>query len=255
MHDPMTVAFNIKRPWKAPSKSYRPSWITIWHVDPEDRRGMCGIRRSDDTCGWFTPPYSQADRDRIYKLGWREYRDIWGKQCALAEGKDYARICFEPSVYDAIYWTWRAIKYSECKQGWKYGERSPALTPVELEEIYELASNPIDNLRIRFTEVTNAEECANWFLHIYGLYLRCHRPWYRHPRWHVWHWSIQIHPWQHFRRWMFSRCAHCGGPFKYGESPVSFSWDHPPTPWFGSEAGIYHSDCSSMVARPGAKYD
>src|SRR5712672_751672 len=55
MHDPMTVAHEIRYPWhrypKAKrltefEKTYRESFITIWHVDPE-RDG------SDDSCGWF----------------------------------------------------------------------------------------------------------------------------------------------------------------------------------------------------------
>lgn len=53
MHDPMTVAFEIRYPWKAYKnprnefeKNYRSSFITIWHVDPE--KGG-----SDDSCDWF----------------------------------------------------------------------------------------------------------------------------------------------------------------------------------------------------------
>ena len=41
MHDPMTVAFEIRYPWKKYA-----SFITIWHVDPE-KDG------SDDSCDWF----------------------------------------------------------------------------------------------------------------------------------------------------------------------------------------------------------
>lgn len=64
MYDPCTVAHEIKSPFRErPSslfrKGYRPALVTIWHVDPEDARGMC-VRRGDDTRGWFTPPYTQC---------------------------------------------------------------------------------------------------------------------------------------------------------------------------------------------------
>lgn len=45
MHDPMTVAFEIKLPFRSEKNKYK-SLITIWHVDPE-KDG------SDDSCGWF----------------------------------------------------------------------------------------------------------------------------------------------------------------------------------------------------------
>jgi hypothetical protein len=53
MHDPLTVAFEIRYPWKkyrnprGPwEKDYRAPFITIWHRDPE-RKG------DDDSCDWF----------------------------------------------------------------------------------------------------------------------------------------------------------------------------------------------------------
>jgi hypothetical protein len=75
-----------------------------------------------------------------------------------------------------------------------------------------------------------------------------HRSKFRwHPRWHFWHWSIQIHPYMWARRWLLTRCCKCGGRFGYGESPVSGSWDSKPPRWFRGEEGMYHMDCS----RPG----
>ena len=51
MHDPMTLAFKIPRPWPSRrhtigGKRYWPEWIQIWHVDPE--KGG-----DDDSCDWF----------------------------------------------------------------------------------------------------------------------------------------------------------------------------------------------------------
>lgn len=251
MHDSQTVAHEIRYPWRkygrrAKNKwqrTYRESFITILHVDPEDARGMC-VRRADDTCGWHTPPYPPETRDRIQKLGEDQFRTIFSRRHATAEGADYAYVCYEPSTYDAIYWTWRAIAHQETKRGvWQY---HPEPSRRELSYIYDLDANPVDNLRLCVRDVKDAETCGHFFLTVYQSYLRFHRPWYKHPRWHFWHWKLQIHPWQRFRRWAFTRCAACGGSFLYGESPVSHSWSRPPTPWFGSEIGLYHSKCSGQ---------
>src|SRR5688572_21511285 len=104
MHDPSTVAFDIKYPW--PRGAYRRSLITVWHEDPLDFTGKCGARRNDDSCGWFTPTYSQAEKDRIAKLGRQEWSTVFGQRAAIADKKDYWRVCYEPTDYDAIYWTW-----------------------------------------------------------------------------------------------------------------------------------------------------
>src|SRR5687767_14141855 len=64
MHDPMTVAFEIKYPWRKYPKGdkyfpdgYREPFITVWHVDPE-KRG------SDDSCDWFGRRRKLNDRER-----------------------------------------------------------------------------------------------------------------------------------------------------------------------------------------------
>ncbi len=57
MHDPNTVAFDIRYPWPWPRRVVdnfdlgREHLITIWHVDPE-RSGAWGTR-DDDSCDWF----------------------------------------------------------------------------------------------------------------------------------------------------------------------------------------------------------
>lgn len=71
-----------------------------------------------------------------------------------------------------------------------------------------------------------------------------------HPRWHVWHWKVQVHPVQHFKRWAFSRCRECGGRFRWGYAPVSGSWYGRGPSWFRNAEEVYHGDChSQMVAR------
>lgn len=257
MHDPQTVAFDIKRPWRGPPSKfwpngYRPTWITIWHVDPERDAHKKGTR-VDDTCGWFLPPTTPEARARMRKLGEEQYPTIFGKLAATQAGKDYAYVCFEPTPYDAIYWAWRSIKHELRPRGpWQYASR---LTRGELEEIYLLASNPVDNLRLRVQEIDSAKDCGDFFVQLYKIHMRHHRPWWRHPRWHFWHWRIQVHPWQALRRRLLTRCAHCGQRFPYGYSPVAHSWHRDRPRFLRGEEGLYHSECSAIVcqrARPPA---
>lgn len=82
------------------------------------------------------------------------------------------------------------------------------------------------------------------YLHnILREYKRGVRPWWRHPKWHVWHWRLQIHPLQNFKRWAFSRCCVCGGRFGWGESPVSNQWHGGGPRWFRSEENVLHISC------------
>lgn len=238
MHDPLTVAFEIKYPWRQkPSKfwpkGYRSSFITIWHRDPEDRARQKGLR-ADDSCGWFTPPTTQEERDAIRKIGEGEWSDIFGRRAATAAKKDYAYICLEPSYHEAVYWAWRRIKREGTRKVWKFGGR---LTRSEEDAVYSLASNPVDNLRSTIDGVKDAEACGDFFLLVYRAYLRHRRPWWRHPRWHVWHWRLQIHPLQKLRRRLFDRCVHCGRPFGWNESPTG-NWD-------GDK--LWHSGCDQSV--------
>jgi hypothetical protein len=261
MHDPSTVAHEIKNPfsWLRAKLSkgdrqgsrdtlggyrYVAPLITIWHEDPmewgDNVRG-----RGDDSCGWFRPPYTKAKSEQIKRLGREQFGYIWAKLKAVRAGEDYAYVCNMPeNAYEAIYWTWRAIKHHETKNGrWQYGDSAP--TVRELGQIYELATNPVDNLKMRFAEVRDEETCEGWFLLVYSCYLRFNRPWYRHPRWHVHHWRLQVHPWQTFRRWAFSRCAGCGGRFTWGYSPTGFQWDRTPPKLFCSEVDVYHHECAN----------
>lgn len=248
MHDPMTVAFEIKRPWPqgrsglGAGRRYFSPLVTIWHVDPESDG-------SDDSCGWSRPKSDAKHIERIRKLGEQQYYDLFGKRRATIEGKDYAYLCFEPSTYEAVYWAWRAIKF-QGRKGWRFGEGRNVLSAAELQEIQELASNPVDNIQHTVATVASAEACANFFRIVDSCFRRFNRPWYRHPRWHIWHWQIQIHPWQQFRRWALTRCAHCGKGFAYGESPVSHSWHSARPKFLQGEIGLYHGDCSSAALPP-----
>lgn len=62
MHDPMTVAHDIRYPWpwSKSGSGYRENLLTIWHVDPE-------CDGSDDSCGWFMRS-RHCDQEKLKKI-------------------------------------------------------------------------------------------------------------------------------------------------------------------------------------------
>lgn len=68
-----------------------------------------------------------------------------------------------------------------------------------------------------------------------------------HPRWHIHHWKITIIPLQHFKRWMWSRCETCGGPFRWGEAPVGRGWGGGRLRWFKGDDAVRHMACAGAL--------
>ena len=250
MHDPMTVAFDIRRPWPSyrsqpfmGSRWHWPTLITVWHVDPE-RDG------SDDSCGWSRPKLTKAQMSDFGFWAGCEARDPWllrdrGKQpnnAAEAEVKLKAAILLTGERLNANVTDAEAAKWAG-----------------------HLLHNPVDNVRGSLCHLpgwhTNRtdddederrERAHRLYCILAQFILRERRPWYRHPKWHVWHWKIQLHPVQQFKRWAFSRCAGCGKRFAYGYSPTSGSWSGGGPRWFGHEPHVYHGQCfpASKPAEP-----
>lgn len=251
MHDPMTQAFQIPYPWKKYGKkgrdefeqNYREPFITVWHVDPE-------TDGSDDSCGWSRPRLSKDQLSRIKSISGDEARRPYfqrfrGKeiespteaetllrQAFMLVGKVFSKehLCKLPL---------RRVTFAEASQ-WAC----------------EMIGNPVDNFRSSLSFLpgwsSNSEEdrerdrqyCAERFFIAIGSYIaRERRPWYRHPRWHFWHWQIQIHPVQTFQRWAFTRCATCGQRFKWGETGWTNSWNSEGPRWFKSEVDLHHDGC------------
>lgn len=66
-------------------------------------------------------------------------------------------------------------------------------------------------------------------------------------RWHVHHFRPQIHPLQHLRRRLLTRCSWCRGRDVKGDPVnVSHQWDGPHAPWWQGERGLFHHDCSAI---------
>lgn len=248
MYDTSTVAFDIKYPWPSqpPSKlwpkGYHSTFVTIWHEDPA--LACDHGNRSDDSCGWFRPPCPPAERERARELGRSDYSTIWSRQRAIAEGASYASVCIDQDCYGAVYWAWRRIKQELHPRGrWNWGERRNFLTAGELEEIYSLAWNPVDNLQVSYRGVKDAEGAGKFYLTVWRCFQRHHRPWWQHPRWHFWHWRFQIHPLQQLRRFLFDRCSTCGKGFAWGESPVSNGASRD-----SGHQKLWHMDCDRANA-------
>ena len=258
MHDPMTQAWRIcfwyrwsdlgKTRWR-----YWVPFITIWHKDPE-KRG------SDDSCGWFTPPFSDTTREIVKSLADEEAVDpmLFANDETPADA-----ITTERYVFGSI------LLVSRCLVNSGVLPRFRAVTVAEATKwAAEMTYNRVDSFLGSFwfksgyhsnwhngTEPNTKEQDRHWreeqarsfYGAIAGLILRSRRPWFLHPRWHVWHWSLQIHPLEHFKRWAFSRCSKCGGRFKWGASVCTNSWNSAGPSWKG-ERDVFHMDCD----RPGS---
>jgi hypothetical protein len=178
MHDPMTVAWEIKSPFKQKhdlfQNGYRNTWVTVWHVDPE-RDG------SDDSCDW---------------VGWKR------------------KLSPEEKAIVAASWNLERVL-----------DNPPFYPDHEAHLLFQPLKKAIRQLNKRK-----------------GFRI--------HPRYHFWHYQIQIVPLQQFKRWAFSRCCKCGGRFAYGES-VCGPWSGTGPRWFRNERGVYHTGCDdSMKGTP-----
>ncbi len=265
MHDPYTVAHQIKSPFRGkPSKiwpkGYRETLVTIWHKDP-CRAGFGG---SDDTCGWFMRAHHgdkevlarivkrfEEDWDRVFKTKKEDHDDDDGPFIEHA----YYRGLFKPNgdphlsvsaiVLNLFFMA--AMEYFgvDGSTNWMKARR---WVQANLFDILHFAENPADSLfdtitrkfekgcgeeygdRARLIRIQSLASC------IYGWILRRERKWWRHPRWHIHHWRIQIHAWQSFKRRFFDRCSVCGKGFKSKESVCG--------DWSGKR--IWHDRCSAV---------
>lgn len=257
MYDPKTVAFDIKFPWGRPMLAkdgrrigtYAPSFITIWHNDPE--RPDTGNRR-DDSCGWFdrTPgeyadavAYVLKDQAFVHEVALTLARRV-NTNAVFYEGISEKQLSWPRlSPADSLAVVWMVAQELELRRWWNgqngkagahggawYAKPFMRRRPV-IEIAARLALNPIDNL--------SSSESPEAMVRLVAAALNRHfKPWWRHPRWHIHHWSFQVHPLQKLRRFLFERCASCGKGYPYGYSPIG-TWDGDKT---------FHHDCYSSHA-------
>lgn len=224
MHDPLTVAHEIRWPWKN-KHGYRNSILTIWHKDPE-KDG------TDDSCGYSRPKLTKEDREYIQEVAKDQFYQLYARKEAIREGKDYAYICYNQDIYGAIYWLWR--HFSKGKTRWQYGK---FLSNEELQYVYQLATNPVDNFQSY--KNNNLEEFELFVSLVFKAYKSFKRPWYKHPRWHIHHWRIQFRPWQNLRRRYWDKCCICGKR-GFKSSPIG--------DWSGKR--MWHQECDKSSYKP-----
>lgn len=252
MHDPMTVAHTIKYPWRCYpkhlrktefEKSYRESFITIWHVDPE-KDG------SDDSCGWFQRA-RHGNPETLEKIR-KRFADDWDTMFSSDSSTPYFNGYFEPITGAPVLSVQGiALNLFFVAALEMFGARENAVRFMEknLFDILFFAENPVDSLHSSITMKYGFEErevrIRGIASCVYAYILRGQRPWWKHPKWHFWHWRVKCEPVTRFKRWAFSRCCRCSKRFKWGESPTTNNWNGSGPRWFRSEDGIYHSgDCS-----------
>jgi len=257
MHDPMTVAHEIKYPWRAYSskqieeraaargvpidhpsidfeRGYRRTFITIWHVDPE-------TDGSDDSCGWFVRArhVDQAVREQIIKDFTFEWSHGYPHPWFTGGKPNYSThaivlMMFQRAAHTAFSHDWRKTR--------DFMRRYVA-------DILLFAENATDSLYTlvnrRYSDEKEDEVIRNAADCVYTWIMRAVRPWYRHPKWHVHHWEIQCTPLLDLKRWLFSRCATCGHGFKWGYAPTTSQWNGTGPRWFRGEQDVHHSDCSA----------
>lgn len=227
MHDPSTVAFEIKYPWrnkptKWNPKGYRDTFITIWHDDPE-KDG------TDDSCGFTFPNVPQSEDwfgcfKSDIKSTYKGYDDL---SAEVRKHKDQ-----EGVVMWLVLWLQRA----------SFLHRGKPISPNDINQIIYEQSFP-GNRSDYWAHFRSIDELASMFARIY---LKITRPWYKRPRWHFWHWRFQIHPLQTFKRWAFSRCCGCKKRFAWGYSPIAHSWSGSGPRWFRGEKSVFHFECSNL---------
>ena len=225
MHDPMTQAFQIKSPvpWgrRYDGRRNYPALITIWHNDPE-------TDGTDDSCGWFCRA-RHGNKEKLKRIE-REFEfACFSEHSGYFDKDGHPR--YSPMAITFGLFKWASYVHFGT---WRRADR---FVRSHLADIMFFAENPVDSLFNAITNQYGVERKEYRVEHfasiIYGWILRAERRWYRHPRWHIHHWRIQVHPWQTLRRWLFERCSKCGKGYPWGYCPVGN--------WSGTET--WHREC------------
>lgn len=247
MHDPQTLAFSFPPYGGALYRLKSVIGFDIWHVDPE--RPTEG-QRSDDSCGWFDRrPREYADAV-VYVLAQKDVMHEIERSIATAipvtgcYGHTYPRMPLGETLAICLlvarelelrrWWNGQNGQQGACHSRW----RKLLTRKRRVDDLAcDLALTVYDNL--------SSIESAEGMVRLIAAALhRRFKPWWRHPRWHVHHWEVNIDLVRNVRR-MFQRCAGCGKRFSFGYCPTSFSWD--------GNGPYFHGECArdpAAVRRP-----
>ena len=241
MHDPHTLAFRIKipLPWKRKrgirlKGEPKTEWAfyelaNIWHVDP-----CCGPG-GDDSCGWFMRAHHgdpqvlkrieerfECDWDRTFESENTGNTYFCGLFCPNGDPHHSVHAIAINLFFIAAIEVLKSGGETNWKRAKKFMERN-------FFDILLFAENPTDSMFDTITrkwdsrpqtEESRKERIRAMAAMIYGWILRAEQPWYKHPRWHIHHWEIQIHFLRKLRR-MLQKCATCHRHFRFNECVVS----------------------------------
>lgn len=246
MHDPMTLAFEIKYPWarsRTPLKNgdvrvYREPIISVWHIDPE-RDG------SDDSCGWSFPKLSKKQRERLKNRAWSEGQNPYFLRFASREPPRFQRAEMETLYRGLVLFVADTLgipcTYEQAARKAATAIHHPSCIDTATVFCY------LNGYHNNFPETEPGSDSDKRMReeHFVGVtagiareLLRERRPAWRHPRWHVHHWQVVVHPWRKLRRLLFERCGQCGKRFGWNEAPITYSWS--------GKGPCFHSECTAV---------
>ena len=226
MFSPETVAFEIHSPrvyrrTTLPDGSvmnHRRTLVTVWHHDP------CSDG-SDDSCGFTVPKLSKAQLERLKSFAWDEGRHPYFMRCpdrAWSGSRHEAEALYRGLVLQVARCLRIEISYDHVARYAAEMIHNPG--PIDAADTLcflpgyhsNFAEDRERDREDRFLRV--AAHVGRWLLHDL-------RPWYRHPRWHVRHWKVVVHPWNDLKRWLFARCVHCRKRFGWNEESIGVGRD------------------------------
>lgn len=178
MHDPMTQVYSNRL-------------FTIWHKDP------CNDR-TDDSCGWFMRS-RHGDKKVLEKIV-SQFRYHWDTMFVSEDsGKVYLTGLFSPAGephLSVIGITLNLFWYAAFEYFGKSHKKANKYLQKHLFDIMFFAENPVDSLfnsiTLKFGDEDRESRIKDMANIIYGYLLRSSRPWYKHPRFHLHHWRIQL---------------------------------------------------------------
>lgn len=231
MHDPKTVAFEIKNPFVRKIEGYSPNLITIWHCDPE-------TDGSDDSCGWFMRS-RHIDKAVIEKVR-KEFEfnfkhNYWFDETGKPKMSVMGTVL---EMYTKAAW----IIFIHQNNDRPNRKRHRKFMQKHLYEILNFAENPFDSIGDSVTMRFGFEEQDYRIGHFVSVIvadiLRKEQKWWQHPRWHIHHWQIKFHPFQNLKRRYWDKCCICQ---KRGFTGSAFS------DWSGTK--IWHSECNHKTQK------
>lgn len=211
----------------------------------------------DDSCGWFMRSY-HGDQ-KVMEAITKRFEEDWDRVFKSDSGNSYMCGYFCPNgdphfsvhgiALNLFFIAINQVFKCDGRTSWK---RSRLWMQSHLFDLLLFAENTTDSLHDEITrkfaigcgephtEQSRKERIRTMASIIYGYILRDLRPWYRHPRWHIHHWRLQVHPWQWLKRGLFDRCCMCGKRFKFGSTAMS--------DWNGTK--IWHDSCDDTLKQP-----